>query len=92
MDEIAAQMKCSEATVRRAYDAMHPEVLKLALDKGKRPRRGRSIRLKPEVYAQMQRLIKQNELSNCEIARRCHCGSSTVNRERVRMTLESRSA
>lgn len=91
-NDIAKLKKCSEATVRRAYDFAKPEVTQLAASRGVRPRRGRSIRLQPEVYEDIRRLIRLGFLSDCEIARRCKCGASTIGRERKMMTRECLSA
>ncbi len=90
--DIAKHLKCGEATVRRAYDFKKPEVIQFAALQGVRPRRGRSIRLKPEVYEEIRRLINLGGLSNCEIGLRCKCGANTVGRERNRMTQEKRIA
>lgn len=90
--DFAGLKKCGEATVRRAYDFAKPEVIQFAASQGVRPRRGRSIRLKPEVYVEMRRLINLRTHSDCEIGRRCKCGANTVGRERRWMALEERSA
>ncbi len=90
--DIAELKKCSEATVRRAYDFKKPEVIQFAASRGVRPRRGRSIRLKPEVLEEMRRLINLRTLSDYEIGRRCKCGANTVGRERRNIEAEKRSA
>jgi site-specific DNA recombinase len=80
-DDIATHLEKSEATIRRAYDSKKP----LAIEAGKRPRRGASERLSPEIHREIEELIRYGCFSASEIARACKCGLNTVLRKRKQM-------
>jgi DNA repair exonuclease SbcCD ATPase subunit len=80
--DIATHLGKAQATVRKAYDSKKP----LVIEAGKRPRRGESERLSPEIHREIEELIRYGCFSPSEIARACKCGLNTVLRKKRNLT------
>ena len=79
---IALHLKISEKTVRQAYDHIHPENAKEAIDHGTHIQRGRYSYLGPEVYDRIQEYATTTSKTNLEIAELVGCSAHTVRRIR----------
>jgi hypothetical protein len=75
---IAAPLRVSGQTVRRAYDHAHPEIVRQAAERGQDPCRGRYSHLGQEKYDRIQQLLDKGK-KPAEVAAQIGCGTSTVN-------------
>lgn len=80
-ERIAQELKCSEPTVRRAYDYAHPEALHEAAAVGRPPNRGRNSRLGAKVHADIREMLREGK-STKQIMAKVGCSRSTVARHR----------
>jgi DNA invertase Pin-like site-specific DNA recombinase len=71
-------------TVKRAYDHVHPEVLKAAAEKGETPDRGPHVHIGEDKYVLIRQLLSQGVRCK-EIACRVGSGLSTVYREKRKL-------
>ena len=82
--QIAAKMRVSPNTVRRAYDHAHREQIRQAAERGEPVQRGQWSHLGEEKYQRIRQMLRA-EVNPAEIASAVCCGPSTVYRERRKM-------
>jgi DNA invertase Pin-like site-specific DNA recombinase len=76
-------MKVSEPTLRRAYDAAHPERVEEALKNGACVFRGKTVRYDAPTHAEIRRRLAKGETA-AKIAETVGCGVMTVYRVKKR--------
>lgn len=89
---IARKLKVSEQTVRRAYDAEHPELVEAARQAGETPKRPNNIRYSKAVLDSVAGMVKAGERNVERIAAETACGEGTVRRVISEMGIKLRSA
>ncbi len=85
--KIAAAIGVSEATVKRAYDYGHPDVVELAIETGTQARRGQYNHLGEAKFRQIRKLLSSGKKTVKEIASKVGCSDATVYLEAKRMGL-----
>lgn len=81
---ISKHVGANPITVRRAYDILHPELIREAVERGQSPRRGRSSSLDNSVSDKIASLFAAGT-SVKDIAAAVGLSVSTVRRERARI-------
>lgn len=82
--KIAAKLRVTPGTARRAYDHLRPEAVSAAVERGVAPHRGRYSHLGEEVYERIRQLLRDGNQPPA-IAAQVGCGTSTVYRVRREM-------
>lgn len=90
--KIARELKVSEHTVRRAYDAGRPDLLEAARQAGEAPKRPNNICYPKAVLDSVAEMVKAGERNVNRIAVETACGEGTVRRVTSEMGIKLRSA